>query len=197
MIGRAQTRHLIVNADEFGQSTGVNRGIVEARENGIVTSASLMVRWPAAEEAAAYAREHPRFSLGLHFDVGGWTYRRGTWAKLYDVVSENDVEQVAKEAGRQLAAFHRLIGRHQHIDTHQHIDLRKSLRPISLAIAEELGVPLRSCNPQIRYWGNFYGQDNEARPIPGFIGVPALIRLIAKLPGGFTEPAVIRDTRRT
>ena len=42
------SRAVIVNADDFGQSAGINRGIVEAHERGIVTSASLMVRWPAA-----------------------------------------------------------------------------------------------------------------------------------------------------
>ena len=58
-------RRLIVNADDFGQSPGVNRGIIEAHQHGIVTSASLMVSWPAAAEAAAYgraannAKEHP------------------------------------------------------------------------------------------------------------------------------------------
>ena len=46
-------RSLIVNADDFGQSRGVNRGVIEAHERGIVTSASLMVRWPAAESADA------------------------------------------------------------------------------------------------------------------------------------------------
>jgi len=52
-------RRLIVNADDFGQSPGINRGIMEAHERGIVTSVSLMVRWPAAVEAAAYARRLP------------------------------------------------------------------------------------------------------------------------------------------
>ena len=66
------TRYLIVNADDFGQSRGINRGITEAHEQGIVTSASLMVRWPAAPEAAAYARSHGSLSLGLHFDFGEW-----------------------------------------------------------------------------------------------------------------------------
>jgi chitin disaccharide deacetylase len=44
--------YLIVNADDFGQSRGVNRGIIEAHERGIVTSTSLMVRWPAVAEVA-------------------------------------------------------------------------------------------------------------------------------------------------
>ena len=46
----------IVNADDFGQSPGITRGVIAAHERGIVTSASLMVRWPSANEAAAYAR---------------------------------------------------------------------------------------------------------------------------------------------
>ena len=45
-----ETRRLIVNADDLGLSAGVNRGIVEAHARGIVTSASLMVRQPAARQ---------------------------------------------------------------------------------------------------------------------------------------------------
>src|SRR5439155_11307284 len=54
------TRSLIVNADDFGQSEEVNAGVFEATERGVVTSASLMVRWPAAEQAVSYVRENPR-----------------------------------------------------------------------------------------------------------------------------------------
>jgi len=61
-------RRLIVNADDFGLRAGVNRGIIEAHKNGIVTSASLMVNRPYAAEAADYARGHPKLSVGLHFD---------------------------------------------------------------------------------------------------------------------------------
>src|SRR5206468_2930594 len=57
---------VVVNADDLGLSPGVNRGIIEAHERGIVTSASLMVRWPAAAEAAAYARSRPQLGVGLH-----------------------------------------------------------------------------------------------------------------------------------
>jgi predicted glycoside hydrolase/deacetylase ChbG (UPF0249 family) len=66
----AAGRYLIVNADDFGQSDGINQGVVKAYERGIVTSASLMVRWPTASAAAVYARAHPDLSLGLHIDLG-------------------------------------------------------------------------------------------------------------------------------
>ena len=54
-------RWLIVNADDFGLSQGVNAGIVAAHERGIVTSASLMVRGSAAVEAVRMLRQGPGF----------------------------------------------------------------------------------------------------------------------------------------
>ena len=79
-------RQLIVNADDFGQSRGVNRGIITAHRDGIVTSASLMVRWPAVADAAAYARRHSNLSVGLHIDLGEQIMRGGEWVPLYSVV---------------------------------------------------------------------------------------------------------------
>ena len=88
MPGAASTpeRTLVVNADDFGLSTGVNQGIICAHEEGIVTSASLMVRQPAAAEAAAYARDHSRLSVGLHLNLAEWVFRDGEWFPLYQVV---------------------------------------------------------------------------------------------------------------
>src|SRR5437762_1183195 len=118
-------RFLIVNADDFGLSAGVNRGIIEAHERGIVTSASLMVRWPAVAAAAAYAREHPALGVGLHLDLGEWEYSNGDWVARYEVVPLDDAAAVAAEAGRQLAAFRGLMGRDpDHLDSHQHVHLR-------------------------------------------------------------------------
>jgi predicted glycoside hydrolase/deacetylase ChbG (UPF0249 family) len=59
-------RYLVVNADDFGSCSGVNRGIAEAHARGIVTSTSLMVGRPASEEAALVARAFPALSVGLH-----------------------------------------------------------------------------------------------------------------------------------
>ncbi len=68
---------LVVNADDFGHSESTNDGIVRAREHGIVTSTSLMVRWPGDDHAARYARANPDFSVGLHIDFGPWEYLDG------------------------------------------------------------------------------------------------------------------------
>jgi hypothetical protein len=67
-------KYLIVNADDFRLSPAVNRGIIEAHEHAIVTSASLIVRWLAATEAAVYSREQPNLNLGLHRNLGEWAY---------------------------------------------------------------------------------------------------------------------------
>ena len=103
-------KRLIVNADDFGRSPGINRGIIAAHERGIVTSASLMVRWPAAAEAAAYARAQPRLSLGLHLDLCEWEYRGEAWQFVYKVADTEDAAAVAREVDRQIELFRWLTG---------------------------------------------------------------------------------------
>lgn len=183
-------RALIVNADDFGLSAGVNRGIVEAHEHGILTSASLMVRWPAATGAAAYARDHPDLSVGLHLDLAEWTYRDGGWFPLYEVVPTSDSAAVAAEVTEQLAAFRRLTGRDPtHLDSHQHVHRFEPVRSIMIAAATTLGVPLRHESPRIRYCGDFYGQTGKGDPYPQAITVEALVEILESLPEGITELA--------
>jgi predicted glycoside hydrolase/deacetylase ChbG (UPF0249 family) len=54
---------LIVNADDFGRSVSINQAVMRAHQEGILTTASVMVNEPAFEEAVALAREHP--TLGV------------------------------------------------------------------------------------------------------------------------------------
>jgi len=61
-----RVRRLIVNADDFGFTTGVNRAIVEAHTHGIVTSSTLMANGPAFEQAARLAKTLPNLSVGCH-----------------------------------------------------------------------------------------------------------------------------------
>jgi predicted glycoside hydrolase/deacetylase ChbG (UPF0249 family) len=183
-------RYLIVNADDFGQSEGVNRGIIKAHRCGIVTSASLMVRWPAAPAAAAYARAHPQLALGLHVDLGEQVYRDGTWTPRYTVVPLDDKTAIADEVGRQLQAFHRLMGHGpSHLDSHQHVHRREPMRTVLIEIARALDIPLRHYCPAIGYRGDFYGQTAEGGPLPEAISVARLIHILETLPSGYTELA--------
>jgi len=181
-------RYLIVNADDFGQSPGVNRGIMRAHQHGIVTSASLMVRWPAATAAAEYARMHSSLSVGLHLDLGEWFYRNSNWTLLYEVVDPHDASAVRMEISRQLAVFRRLVGRDpSHIDSHQHVHRNEPIRTAALEASRKLGIPLRDCRADVRYCGRFYGQTAEGCAYPEWISVEALITLLAELPPGITE----------
>lgn len=183
-------RRLIVNADDFGLSRGVNRGIIEAHERGIVTSASLMVRWPAAEEAAAYARAHPSLGVGLHVDLGEWEPNEAGWVARYEVVRGDDRHAITGEVAEQLAAFRRLTGREPtHIDSHQHVHLNGPAREVLTEVANALDIPLRACDGRVRYCGDFYGQARRGYPYPEGISVDQLVRIIEGLPEGVTEVA--------
>jgi chitin disaccharide deacetylase len=180
-------RVLIVNADDFGQSAAITRGILRAHEQGIVTSTSLMVRCPAA----AYAVElSGGLDLGLHIDLGEWTYCNGEWVAIYERVEMHDRSAIECEIDDQLAEFRRLTGKiPSHLDSHQHVHLHEPILTVARRFAEELGVPLRGLSPLIRYCGEFYGQSGRGDPCPHAITVDALVKLVRDLPVGITELA--------
>ena len=142
-------KFLIVNADDFGYSPGVNRGIVECHRRGIVTSTSLMVDAEGTAEAVALGQENPDLSIGLHWDVFGEDERD------FDL---DDVPAVGEEFGRQLERFHELLGRPPtHIDSHRHAHREDHLLPVFEELVEPLGVPLRG-DGRVEFVGGFYAQ---------------------------------------
>lgn len=161
-------KRLIVNADDFGASEGVNGGILECHVHGIVTSASLMVDGAAAREAAAAAREHARLSLGLHF--------------------VDDGRDLADALARQLDSFERLVGRPPtHVDSHHHFHLDEDVFPRFRELVEPLGVPLRG-DGRIAWIGGFYAQWEVGVTNLEYVGVPFLERLLREeVSAGWTE----------
>ena len=138
------TRFLIINADDFGASPGVNRGIVEAHTNGIVTSTTLMVDRRDARGAAELADAHPGLGVGLHWDLDGRDL--------------GDAGAVRSELTRQLAAFAELMGRPPtHVDSHHHVHRQPEVTAIASELAARAGLPLRG-EPPFAYVGGFYGQ---------------------------------------
>ena len=183
-----RARRLIVNADDFGQSAGINEGIIRCHEAGVVTSASLMVRWPWSWAAAAYARQEPAMSVGLHVDLGEWACRNGEWLPVYEVVSRSDAAAIRAEIVDQLELFERMVERPPtHLDSHQHVHAEEPARSIVAEIAECLGVPYRRGSGRITYCGEFYGQTRDGCALKDAISVARLIEILKALPTGTTE----------
>ena len=181
-------RRLIVNADDLGQSPSINAGIEQATRDGIVTSASLMVRWPSAASAARWAASHSEVSVGLHFDIGEWSYLDGEWSEVYRFVDPDDSRAVRDELENQLETFERLVGHGPtHLDSHQHVHRSEPVRSCMLDVARSIGVPLREELGPVTYCGSFYGQSGKGEPYPEGITEVALLAILDGLSDGTTE----------
>ena len=141
-------KYLIVNADDFGASPGINRGIWEAHQRGILTSTSLLVNRAASEAAAALGHAAPELSIGLHVDL-----------RNEGPPSATDFpHRVREELHAQLRRFEELLGRPPtHLDSHHNVHRDPQLLPHFVELAADYGVPLRE-HSSVRYFSKFYGQ---------------------------------------
>ena len=129
-------RRLIINADDFGISHGVNTGIIEAAGAGAVTSASLIVNLPAFTDAIVGAQSCPSLSLGLHlnFTTGrplsgarSLTGRAtGEFHSLPALLGQAslgllDASDVELEATAQIDRMIDAGFRPTHVDSHRHV----------------------------------------------------------------------------
>jgi predicted glycoside hydrolase/deacetylase ChbG (UPF0249 family) len=161
---------LIVTADDFGITPGINRGILQAHREGILTSTSLMVDRAGAEEAAALGLAYPTLSIGLHLEL--------------DAVQP---EHVPADLDRQLVRFIDLLGvPPTHADSHHDVHRRPAVLPHVLAWARGAGLWLRGYSA-VRQMPKFYGQwGGETHPEQ--VSVDGLARLLDEEVGeGVTE----------
>jgi predicted glycoside hydrolase/deacetylase ChbG (UPF0249 family) len=163
------TRHVIFNADDFGVSKGVNRGIVECHAGGVLTSTSLIVYGAAARDAARLAGAHPRLAVGLHWDLDG--VRSAP-------VPRTDPTAVRAELERQLALAVELLGRQPtHLDSHHHVHRAPEVETAAREIAARAGLPLRGLSG-VLYIGGFYAQWTPGVDELEHVGVDALIAIL-------------------
>ena len=172
-------KFLIFNADDFGASSGINRGILECHTRGVLTSASLMVTGRAVREAVSISRDHPALAVGLHWDVWGEDERE------FDL---GDGAAVRDELRRQLDRFEALVGRlPSHVDSHRHAHRDPRAWPLFLELVEPLGVPLRG-DGRVRFVGGFYAQWEWKVTNLEYVSVAFLERMLRdEVPDGWTE----------
>ena len=168
-------KYLIVNADDFGASRGINRGIIEAHQRGVLTSTSLLVNAAASGEAAELSRSAPGLSVGLHADLRS------------ELNANADSDRLRGALDAQLARFEELLGRPPtHLDSHHNVHRDPRALPEFLDLARERGLPLRE-HSAVRYFSKFYGQWGGQTHLEQ-LSVESLARMLElEIKEGFTE----------
>jgi predicted glycoside hydrolase/deacetylase ChbG (UPF0249 family) len=171
-------RLAIVNADDLGKSEEIDRGIFEAHDRGIVTSASLLVDAPDAASAIRLARQRSDLGLGIHVAFDD----RGRW-----LINPQDPRAVRRELDRQLEAFVRLTGAPPtHIDSHHHVHRHFNVARHFLEAGQRYGVPVRGFS-EVYFVGRFWGQPEFGRTDMTKISVEFLLTLLRSLGPGISE----------
>ncbi len=151
------TRQLIVTADDFGLHESINRGVMQAHEEGIVTSASIVACGAAFDDAARLVMRRRKLDIGIHLCLveeepvlrsgrlqtlapdGRFpkTYRDLLFALIKGKIRHREIEleldaqiQRVLEAGLTVS----------HLDSHQHTHFFPQIRPIVMSLAEKYGI---------------------------------------------------------
>jgi predicted glycoside hydrolase/deacetylase ChbG (UPF0249 family) len=154
---------LIVNADDFGLTAGVSRGILEAHRDGIVTSTTLLVNRtipPAQVEELKVSGLGVGVHLNLTFGTPVANPRRvpslvdaeGRFVRdAREVAARARIDEARIELGTQIDAFRKIIGRFPtHLDTHHHVGRLAPILDLLLDFARALRVPVRSQDAEAR-----------------------------------------------
>ena len=149
---------LIINADDFGSSKGVNSAVIQAHQQGVLTSTSLMVGGGATGEAIALARANPGLSVGLHLVIldGLATLPHDDIPHLVDeegkfptdpavigmrlVVYRAARQELALELAAQFERFAESGLPLSHVDSHMHIHVHPIVLNIIVPLARKYGA---------------------------------------------------------
>ncbi len=206
MSAGGEGRWLVVNADDFGLTAGVSRGILDAYRTGIVSSTTALVNLAADPDLDAEAAGLPGLGIGLHVNLT-WGTPVSRAAAVPSLVGTDGrfprdpalaaaravLDEARREIEAQVDAFARRFGRPPtHLDSHHHVHRQPRIAEIVLDVALAAGLPLRSQDPGFRDGLRRRG----ARTPDHFVGgdgaepywtTARLLDTLAGLPVGCTE----------
>ena len=146
-------RKLIINADDFGYRKEINKGVILAHKNGIVTSASLFVEKEGTAEAVELARSNPALGLGIHLDLDKFFEVDHHLGVIVGISEQTpSAETIRDEARRQLNMYYSFGFYADHLDSHHHAHLHPQVFPIICRLAKEFNIPV------VRIFSKFYGE---------------------------------------
>ncbi len=198
-------RTLIVNADDFGLTGGVSRGILEAHRRGIVTSTTLIVNRPV-DRALIDELGSSGLGVGLHLNLtlGAPVANAKRVPSLVDdegrflrdaraAAARARTDEARIELGTQIDAFRKIMGRFPtHLDSHHHVGRHEPILELVLDFARAIKIPVRSQDAQVRAAArrlrlktpdHFLG---ESGPEP-YWSVERVLEHLLALPAGVSE----------
>ncbi len=152
-------KKLIVNADDFGRSPGVSRGILQAHRSGIVTSTTVMINQPSVKSQLEEAVAHSNLGMGLHLVFSAWrpvlppelipslVDRDGFFLSQHDLWARAEgisASHLSAELKAQVEHFVTYAGcLPDHLDCHHFVHLYPPFFQVYADLATELELPLR------------------------------------------------------
>ncbi|HTJ76368.1 MAG TPA: ChbG/HpnK family deacetylase [Acidimicrobiales bacterium] len=165
-------RMLIVNADDYGLTEGISRGILHAHREGVVTSTSVIAIGPAYPKVSSWLADEDELGVGVHLAAVGedpplltareiptLLGKRGQLCESYSefvgraLLGRVDPEELRLEFTAQLECVQELGVPITHLDAHQHLQLWPSVCRVVLKLATDFDIPavrvprFRSFNP--------------------------------------------------
>ena len=150
-------KHLILNADDFGYSYGVNYGIIESHLRGVLTSTTLMAGMPGFDHAVSLAKAHPSLGVGVHLtltcgrpvltDHKTLTEPNGDFhsqAYYHNEEQPLDKDEVYREWKAQIEKVLAAGIEPTHLDSHHHVHTFCGLEDVFVRLAREYDLPVRN-----------------------------------------------------
>jgi len=187
---------VIVNADDFGFSKGVNLGIAEAYRNGLVRSATMMANMPGFEHGVEVSRQNPCLEIGVHLTLTAGrslgerystiTDDQGNLLRLAEVerranAGTLDLDEVEAEYEAQIQKVLEAGIRPSHFDGHHHTQNLAGVVGVFLKLASKYGVGVRINDKSLLtggyagikttacFSGDFYGEGATAGNLKAII----------------------------
>jgi chitin disaccharide deacetylase len=147
---------IIVNADDFGYSRGVNYGILDSHLNGIVNSTTLMMNMYGTDHAIELAKKNPSLQVGIHLvltcgkpllqDVPSLVDTNGNFKRLSRLKENLDISltDLEREWSAQIEKFLASGLNLTHIDSHHHVHTFNDFLPVIQKLANKFQLPVRT-----------------------------------------------------
>jgi hopanoid biosynthesis associated protein HpnK len=150
---------LIVTADDFGLSEGINQGIIDCSRNGIVTRASLIANGPSFDHAVSLAKQHKELRIGVHLTLIEEKPVSNP-ERIRSIVRTHDANFYANYKQLIIRYFLNRVNPHEiyiefeaqiekilnaglsinHVDSHQHLHMLPGIFSIVVTLAKKYGI---------------------------------------------------------